>query len=191
VDNADVQEDFLSGRNFLDKDTMQSPPVATVNDAMARHFLNEVSPIGKDFTLAELEERSIARERLVSTLTSACGLLAVAIACLGLYAMSSYSVVRRRSETGIRLALGASPANMRWLVPCETVTLVAVGIAVGSVVTIPSLRFIGALLYGLSSRDPAALVSAVLVPSFVATLAGMGPAWRASRVRSCPCLRID
>jgi ABC-type antimicrobial peptide transport system permease subunit len=142
-------------------------------------------------TLAELEVRSIARERLVSTLTGAFGLLAVAVACLGLYAMVSYSVVRRRNEIGIRLALGASPANVRWLVMRETIILVAVGIAVGAAVTIPALRFIGALLYGLSSSDPIAFVSAVLLLSSVATLAGLGPAWRASRVDPALALRID
>jgi ABC-type antimicrobial peptide transport system permease subunit len=127
----------------------------------------------------------------VSTLTGAFGLLAVAVACLGLYAMVSYSVVRRRNEIGIRLALGASPANVRWLVLRETTILVAVGIAVGAAVTIPALRFIGALLYGLSSRDPIAFVSAVLLLSSVATLAGLGPAWRASRVDPALALRID
>ena len=278
--DADVQEDyvnagyfpalamtFISGRNFLDTDTTQSPPVAIVNEAMARHFFGDVSPIGKYFTedgakceivgvvrdsringlretpprmafypysqhpqtpmrnlylrlggdvqvasqqlravireadrgiavrevvtLAELEERSIARERLVSTLTSAFGLLAVAVACLGLYAMVWYSVVRRRNEIGIRLALGASPASVRWLVLRETIILVAVGIAVGAAVTIPSLRFIGALLYGLSTRDPIALASAALLLSLVATLSGVGPAWRASRVDPALALRID
>jgi predicted permease len=278
--DADVQEDyvnagyfpalamvFVSGRNFLDSDTMQSPPVAIVNEAMARHFFGDVSPIGKYFTeegskyevvgivrdsrlnglreapprmafypysqhqqtpmrnlyvrlggdvhlaiqqlravireadrgiavrevvtLAELEERSIAREHLVSTLTSAFGGLAVAVACLGLYAMVSYSVVRRRNEIGIRLALGASPASVRWLVLRETIILVVVGIAVGAAVTIPSLRFIAALLYGLSSRDPIALTAAGLLLSLVATLAGVGPAWRASRVDPALALRID
>ena len=142
-------------------------------------------------TLAELEERSIARERLVSTLTSTFGLLAVAVACLGLYAMVSYSVSRRTNEIGIRLALGASPANVRWLIMRETLVLLAVGLCVGIAATMPTARLIASLLYGLTPRDPVAFASAVAVLSVVAMLAGAWPAWRASRVDPSLALRID
>ena len=142
-------------------------------------------------TLAELEERSIARERLVSTLTGAFGILAVAVACLGLYAMISYSVARRTNEIGIRLALGASLANVRWLVLRETIALVVFGIAAGIAVTMPALRFVAALLYGLSTRDPATLALAAATLCTVAIVAGAGPAWRASRVDPARALRAD
>jgi predicted permease len=142
-------------------------------------------------TLAELEERSIARERLVSTLTGAFGLLAVAVACLGLYAMVSYSVARRTNEIGIRLALGASVGNVRWLVLRETIVLVGVGIATGLCTTIPALQFVGALLYGLSARDPFTLISTTATLCAVAVLAGAGPAWRASRLDPALALRIE
>jgi predicted permease len=142
-------------------------------------------------TLAELEERSIARERLVSTLTGAFGLLAVAVACLGLYAMVSYSVARRTNEIGIRLALGASLANVRWLVLRETIALVGAGIAAGVVLTVPSLRFVGALVYGLSARDPTTLAAAAATLLTVALLAGGGPAWRASNVDPALALRNE
>jgi predicted permease len=142
-------------------------------------------------TLAELGERSIARERLVSTLTSAFGFLAVAVASLGLYAMVSYSVARRRNELGIRLALGASPASVRWLVLRETIVLVALGIAAGMAAIVPALRFIASLLYGVSTRDPMTFAAAVAMLSALALVAGVGPAWRASRVDPALALRID
>ena len=142
-------------------------------------------------TLAELEERSVARERLVSTLTGTCGLLAVAVACLGLYAMVSYSVARRTNEIGIRLALGASPASVRWMVLRETLSLVAVGLALGLAAAIPALRLVGSLLYGLSTRDPRTVGLALVSLAAVATLPGAGPAWRASRVDPSVALRID
>ena len=142
-------------------------------------------------TLAELEQRSIARERLVSTLTSAFGLLAVAVACLGLYAMVSYSVARRTNEIGIRLALGASPASVSWLVLRETVLLVGAGIAAGVAATVPALRLIGSLLYGLSTYDPMTITAAIATLAVVATLGGLGPAWRASHVDPALALRID
>ena len=142
-------------------------------------------------TLAELEERSVARERLVSTLTGAFGLLAVAVACLGLYAMVSYSVARRTNEIGIRLALGASRSSVRWLVIRETIVLVAIGIGAGILATVPALQFVGSLLYGLSARDPITLASAAAVLCLVAVLAGAGPAWRASRLDPSLALRLE
>jgi ABC-type antimicrobial peptide transport system permease subunit len=142
-------------------------------------------------TLAELEERSVARERLVSTLTGAFGLLAVAVACLGLYAMVSYSVARRTNEIGVRLALGASLGNVRWLVLRETLALVAAGIAAGLVATVPALRFVEALLYGLSAHDPTTMALAAATLGAVAVIAGAGPAWRASRVDPATALRGD
>ncbi len=142
-------------------------------------------------TLAELEERSIARERLVSTLTTTFGVLAVAVACLGLYAMVSYSVARRTNEIGIRLALGASPTSVRWLIMRETLALVAVGLAAGFAATVPSVRLIASLLYGMSAHDPAAFAAAIGALSVVAMLAGAWPAWRASRVDPSVALRIE
>jgi predicted permease len=142
-------------------------------------------------TLAELEERSIARERLISTLTGAFGLLAVAVACLGLYAMVSYSVARRTNEIGIRLALGASLANVRWLVLRETIVLVVTGIAAGVLITLPAMHFVEALVYGLSTRDPLTLVAAAATLCLVALAAGAGPAWRASRLDPALALRIE
>ncbi|HTK28756.1 MAG TPA: ABC transporter permease [Vicinamibacterales bacterium] len=142
-------------------------------------------------TLAELEERSVARERLVSTLTGVFGLLAVAVACLGLYAMVSYSVTRRTNEIGIRLALGASRSSVRWLVMRETLALAALGIGVGVIVTIPALGLVEALLYGLSAHDPAALTLSAATLAAVAGLAGAGPAWRASRVDPARALRSE
>jgi ABC-type antimicrobial peptide transport system permease subunit len=142
-------------------------------------------------TLADLEQRSVARERLVSTLTGAFGLLAVAVACLGLYAMVSYSVAQRTNEIGVRLALGASVGNVRWLVLRETLLLGGLGVAVGIATTIPSLRLVQALLYGLSTDDPATLGAAATILAAVAAIAGAGPAWRASRVDPALALRID
>ncbi len=141
-------------------------------------------------TLGELAERSVARERLVSSLTGVFGLLAVAVAGLGLYGMVSYAAARRVNEVGIRLALGASPGSVRWLMLRETLALAAAGIGLGLVVTLPALRYVGSLLYGLSPRDPMTLLAATLLLACVAALAGAVPAWRASRVSPTMALRI-
>jgi len=100
-------------------------------------------------------------------------------------------VARRTNEIGIRLALGASMRNVRWLVLRETIVLVGVGIAAGLCATIPALQFVGALLYGLSARDPITLISTTATLCAVAVVAGAGPAWRASRLDPALALRIE
>ena len=140
-------------------------------------------------TLAELTERGISRERLVSRLTGAFGLLAVLVACLGLYGTLSYSVTRRTNEIGVRLALGADPASVRWLVLRETLTLVVLGIGAGVVMILPAFAYLQSLLYGLSPRDPATIASAAAALIVMGVLAGLMPAIRASRVDPMSALR--
>ena len=142
-------------------------------------------------TLAELTERSIVRERLVSNLVGTFSLLAVAVACLGLYGMVSYSVARRTNELGVRLALGATAGRVRWLVLRESCLLVAIGCAVGLAAVWPLLQYVGSLLYGLSPRDPVSLIAATSALLVVGLLAAIVPAWRASRVDPLKALRIE
>jgi predicted permease len=142
-------------------------------------------------TLDELASRSVARERLVSSLTGVFGVLAVAVACLGLYGSLSYSVARRTNEIGVRLALGASPGHVRWSVLREAVWLVAAGSVLGLALTVPALDLVAGLLYGLSPRDPATLAGAVVVVGAVGALAGALPAWRASRLDPVAALRAE
>jgi predicted permease len=142
-------------------------------------------------TLAELGERSIARERLVSDVTGTFGVLGLAVACLGLYGMLSYAVARRTNEIGIRVALGASRGHVRWLVLRDTIAVVTIGVAIGAAVTLPALRFVETLAYGISAQDPATFASAAAILAAVAVLAAAGPAWRASRVDPLVALRIE
>ena len=140
-------------------------------------------------TLGELTARYANNERLVSRLTAIFGLLAVGVACVGLYATVSYSVVRRTNELGIRLALGAAPGQVRRLVLGETLTLVALGCAAGVAIALAVLGVVRSLLFGLSPRDPATLALSALVLLILGTLAGLIPAWRASRVDPIGALR--
>jgi predicted permease len=142
-------------------------------------------------TLGELAERTVTSERLVSQLTGVFSLLAVAVACLGLYGTVSYSVTRRINEIGIRLALGASVANIRWLVVRETLVLVVLGSVVGLGMLLPGVKLIASLLYGLSPRDPVTFVTSVATLVAVGLVAGAIPAWRASRVDPTQALRAD
>ena len=142
-------------------------------------------------TLDELTGRTVARERLMSQLTSGFGLLALAVAALGLYATISYSVVRRTSELGVRLALGASPGSVRWLVLRETLLVVGAGCAIGLVFAVPALRYVGTLLFGLSPGDPVTLVTATATLLLVSVLAALIPAMRAARTDPIRALRTE
>jgi predicted permease len=165
---------------------------ATANDLRAA--VRAAGPsiaIREVVTLSELAGRTVGRERLVSSLTGVFGLLAVAVACLGLYGSVTYNVARRTNEIGVRLALGASAGHVRWGVLREPVVLIAIGTAVGLGLTALTVEAAAGLLYGLSPRDPATLAGAALIVSIVAVLAGAVPAWRASRLDPVTALRAE
>lgn len=142
-------------------------------------------------TLGELADRSVSQQKFVSNLTALFGLLGVAVACLGLYGTIAYSVARRTNEIGVRLALGASPQGVRWMVLRETLSLVAAGVVVGVLLMLPLSQFVSSVLYGLTGRDPKTMLLASLGVLIVGLLAGAVPAIRASRVNPTAALRAD
>ena len=142
-------------------------------------------------TLGELAGRTVTRERLMSQLTSVFGLLAVGVAALGLYATISYAVARRTNELGVRLALGASPGNVRWLVLRETLVVVAAGCVTGLLLSVTALRYVGSLLFGLTPGDPGTLAAATALLLAVSLLAALLPAMRAARTDPIRALRAE
>ena len=101
-----------------------------------------------------LAANTLRQERLVARLTTVLGLLALGLACLGLYGLMSYAVKQRTAELGIRFALGAPRARVLWMVFRESLTLVVVGLAIGLPVVAAS-RLIGTMLFEISPNDPA------------------------------------
>jgi predicted permease len=142
-------------------------------------------------TLGELNERLVSNDRLISRLTAIFGLLAIGVACLGLYGTVAYSVVRRTNEIGVRMALGATRGGVGWLVLRETLTLVVAGGLLGIVIVWPLLKYVAALLYGVSPHDPIVLAAAGSALILAGAVAGAIPAWRASRVDPLTALRAD
>src|SRR5439155_9108582 len=104
---------------------------------------------------------SLTQERIVAMLSGFFGALALLLAGLGLYGVTSYAVARRRAELGIRMALGAAPAGVIRLILSRVLLLVGIGVIVGMGVSLWASRFVAALLYGLEPRDPATLVGAI------------------------------
>ncbi len=126
-----------------------------------------------------------------ATLFSIFGGLALLIAAMGLYSAISYSVVQRRHEFGVRMALGARIADVVRLVMDQGVRAALLGIVAGSLIALVAGRFVEALLFQTSPRSPVAFALAALVIVSVAAAASCVPAWRASRVDPVTALRGD
>jgi ABC-type antimicrobial peptide transport system permease subunit len=185
------QNDGVFVRNLYVRTSADAVAAVT---PMLKKAVEEAAPemaVREVVSLGELTERSVANERMVSNLTAAFGLLGVAVAVLGLYGTIAYSVARRTNEIGVRLALGAEPGVVRWMVLRETLVLSAAGALVGVALTVPVAKVASSMVFGLSPRDPMTLgIAAVLVIAFGA-IAGAVPAWRASRVNPTSALRAD
>jgi predicted lysophospholipase L1 biosynthesis ABC-type transport system permease subunit len=140
-------------------------------------------------TLSEQVDANLARDRLVAMLAGFFGVLALLLAGIGVYGITAYGVHRRRTELGLRMALGAAPAGVLRLVLRRVAMLTGLGVAAGGAASFWAVRFAGSLLYGLEPRDPSTFVAAAAVLALVGLLAGAIPAWRAARVDPSVVLR--
>jgi len=156
-----------------------------------RDILREVNPgIIVDFrTLSGQLETSLQRERMLAVLSGIFGSVALALAVLGLYGVTSYSVARRRGELGVRIALGAVRARVVRLVLGEVGIVVAIGLVIGTVGARVASTQVAPFLYGTEPADPFVYVGAALLLAAVAFMAGLIPAWRAARVDPIEALR--
>jgi len=144
------------------------------------------------FSVRSLEDyldAALAQERLIATLSSFFGGLALLLAGVGLYGVTSYAVSRRRMEIGIRLALGADPPGVARMMLSRVSRLVLLGVITGACISLWASRFIAPLLFALPPRDPGTLIAAAATLAAVAALAGGLPAFRASRIDPADVLR--
>jgi ABC-type antimicrobial peptide transport system permease subunit len=119
------------------------------------------------------------------------GVLASLLAMVGLYGVMSYIVAMRKNEIGIRMALGASRGTVVGIVVRQTLTLLAVGVGAGLVLSVAAAKGANSLLYGLTASDPLTLFSAAGFLTVVALAASYIPAYRASRVDPMNALRYE
>jgi ABC-type antimicrobial peptide transport system permease subunit len=134
---------------------------------------------------------SLAMERLLATLSGFFGVLALALAMIGLYGLMSYNVARRRNEIGIRIALGAAQSRVLGLVLGEVGRMTVLGVVLGVAAALATSRLLKAFLFGLSATDPLTLIAATVLLLFVGALAGYLPARRASRMDPMVALREE
>jgi predicted permease len=165
-------------------------PVAAAIQREAR-ALDPAMPRFTAETLAAQLDVSLTQERLVATLSSVFGLLALVLVCIGLYGLMAYDVARCTHEIGIRMALGANARQVVQLVLGETLRLVGIGVVIGLGSALAATRWVKNLLFGLHTYDPLTIGMAVLVLLAVAAVAGYLPARRASRVDPMVALRHD
>jgi len=142
-------------------------------------------------TQAQQIERRTSQERLFAQLSGFFGVTALILACVGLYGLMSYLVLQRTGEMGLRLALGAPPAQMLRLVLRESVALVAVGLVLGFAVAYGFRRFVESMLFGLTAADPITYAGVAGLLVAVTLLAAFRPAQRAARVDPMVALRAE
>jgi predicted permease len=148
-------------------------------------------PIYNLRTLDHQIDQSLLNDRLTATLSTAFGVLATLLAVIGLYGVMAYTVARRTREIGVRMALGAVPGDVVWLVMREVLVLVGSGILLGLVAAWGLGRLISSQLYGVTTGDPVTIAGAVGLLLVVAMLAGYLPARRATRVNPVLALRYE
>jgi predicted permease len=159
-----------------------------------RSSIAEINPnilVDSVSSLDEQVDRAIARQSLIAQLSSFFGIIAVFLACIGIYGLLSYSVARRTSELGIRLALGARSRMLLWMILRESLILLVLGLAIGIPVSVGSTRVLKSLLYQLSPLDPTAILTAVAAVVVMTILAAWLPARRATKINPIQALRAE
>jgi predicted permease len=161
--------------------------------AFAAPLRRAVESLGRDYifqikTIEQSIDRTLLQERVTAMLSAFFGGLALLLAAIGLYGLMAYNVKRRSRETGIRMALGAEPRLVRWMVLRETLVLAFIGLIAGLPAAAACSRLIASMFYGVTTSDPVTLIGVSLLLLAVAALAGFIPARRAMRLDlSLPC----
>jgi ABC-type antimicrobial peptide transport system permease subunit len=156
----------------------------------------EVQQVGSDILISDVEtleqqvNRTLIKERILSSLVTTFGALGLLLAALGLYGVAAYAVLSRTAEIGIRMALGASPAGVRWLMLRESLAMTVLGAAIGAPISLAVARLLQRLLYGVSPTDPLIIGSCVALLLGVTALAAYLPARRASRIAPVRALAL-
>ena len=162
--------------------------------SVSRGAIEAVARVNPNLTtsvrpFSDIVDAALARERLVARLSAFFGILALILAALGLYGVTSYSVQRRHTELGIRMALGTTPTAVVGIVLRRVGLLAAGGLVAGALVSWWATKFTSALLYDLTPRDVPTIIGAMLILATVAGFAGWLPARRAARIDPAQVLR--
>lgn len=171
--------------------TASDPAAVAASARRAVRAFDRDLPISEIRTQEEQIDDSLHAERLFAFLTSAFGLLALVLACIGIYGIMAYTVARRTNEIGIRLALGAQAGQVMGMILREALWLAVMGVIVGTGFTLLLTRSFQSMLFGLKPNDPFTLMAAAALLLSVALLASFLPARAAARVNPIQALRHE
>jgi putative ABC transport system permease protein len=142
------------------------------------------APVSYEKSFDAIVEETFARPREMAWLVGAFAGLALILSAIGVYGVMAYLTAARTREIGIRVALGATPADIVWLIVGHAMTLTAIGVAIGVVLAPMALRLTGGLLFGVGPFNAATLLAVVALLSAVSIAASTIPALRAARLAS-------
>jgi predicted permease len=158
---------------------------------------NEVKRLDASMPVYELKtlqgqlDETLLSDRLIALLAAGFGMLATLLASVGLYGVMAFVVARRRKELGIRLALGAQPTQVIWMVMREVLILLTIGLAIGVPAALALGKYVSSQLYGIEPQDPGIAIVTMLLLALVSAAAGLIPAHRASRINPILALRYE
>jgi ABC-type antimicrobial peptide transport system permease subunit len=153
--------------------------------------LDAAMPVYALKTLQGQLDETLLSDRLIALLAAGFGLLATLLASVGLYGVMAFVVARRRKELGIRLALGAQPTQLIWMVMREVLLLLGIGLAIGVPAAMALGKYVSSQLYGIEPQDPGIAIVTMLLLALVSAAAGLIPAHRASRINPILALRYE
>ncbi|HKO19610.1 MAG TPA: ABC transporter permease [Acidobacteriaceae bacterium] len=185
-----VQQTDFRGMTYQLRTTLSTAALAPTLRITVQSIDRDL-PVTRLRTQREQINATLQMERAVAALTSGFGVLALALACVGIYGIMAYSVAQRTSEIGIRLAMGAQPRQVRSMILRESTWLALAGIAVGASAALGLTQVVKSMLYGIKPYDPFSLISGALILLGVALAASWIPAKRAAGVQPMRALRHE
>ncbi|HEX8711525.1 MAG TPA: FtsX-like permease family protein, partial [Terracidiphilus sp.] len=184
------QTDGIRGATFAIATPLQSQSMLTsLRDAVRQ--IDPNLPMLNVRTQDEQIAANLQPERIFAVLTSAFGVLALILACIGIYGIMAYTVVQRTSEIGVRLALGAAPRQILEMILRDASQMSVAGIVIGITFSLSLARFVRSILFGITASDPVTLCGAALVLVLVALAASWVPARRAAGIQPTEALRHE
>ena len=195
VEPTDANAIMAEGMSlFINSITLNfSNPLQNV-DSVVRRTLADIDPNLTIIDLHSLDQQvadNFTQERLIARLTMLFGLLALVLAAVGLYGITSYAVARRTSEIGLRMALGADRSKVVRMVMRGAFIQVGLGLAIGIPIALIGAQYMADELYGVRAWDPVSLGIAIVVLTVAAAVAGFLPARRAASIEPMQALRIE
>jgi predicted permease len=184
------QQSEMGGLTYIIRTPMKAEAIVPSLRAAVQH-IDANLPLLDIRTQRQQIDADLQQERIFASLSTGFGLLALALACVGIYGIMAYTVAQRTNEIGIRLALGARRGQVRGMVLRESGWLAVAGVAMGILVALGLGRLVESLLYGVKATDPLSVLGAALLLLAVALSSGWIPARRASRLEPMDALRHE